>query len=45
MFHGRLPPDTLSKTESQAEDVAFSVASNSSCGKFDSDLPEVSVDS
>ena len=37
MFHGRLPPDTLSKTEAQAEDVAFSVASNARCGSFDSE--------
>jgi hypothetical protein len=40
MFHGRLSPNTLAKTESQAEDVAFSVASNGGCGKFDSDLPQ-----
>ena len=36
-FHGRLPPDTLAQTESQAEDVAFSVASNAGCGDFDSE--------
>jgi len=45
MFHGRLPPDTLATNSAQAEDVAYSVASNTSCGKFDADLPEVSVDS
>ena len=37
MFHGRLPPDTLAKTETQAEDVAFSIASNAGCGEFDGD--------
>jgi hypothetical protein len=37
MFHGRLPPDTLAKTESQAEDVAFSVASNAGCQSQDFD--------
>jgi hypothetical protein len=37
MFHGRLPPDTLATTEAQAEDVAFSVASNAGCGNFDSE--------
>lgn len=37
MFHGRLPPDTLATTESQAEDVAFTVASNTGCGDFDSE--------
>ncbi len=36
-FHGRLPADTLAVTESQAEDVAFAVASNASCGAFDSE--------
>jgi len=44
-FHGRLPADTLATTESQTEDVAFTVASNAGCGKFDNDLPEVSVNS
>ena len=37
IFHGRLPPDTLATTETQAEDVAFSVASNAGCGEFDGD--------
>jgi len=37
MFHGRLPPDTLATTSAQAEDVAFSVASNTGCGDFDSE--------
>jgi hypothetical protein len=37
MFHGRLPPDTLATTESQAEDVAFSIVSNAGCGEFDGD--------
>jgi hypothetical protein len=37
MFHGRLPPDTLPKNEAQAEDVAFSVASNAGCGDFNSE--------
>lgn len=36
-FHGKLPPDTLPATASQAEDVAFSVASNAGCGEFDGD--------
>jgi len=39
-FHGRLPPDTLPTTASQAEDVAFTVASDAGCGEFDSDLPQ-----
>src|SRR5450759_394547 len=38
-FHGKLPPDTLPATASQAEDVAFSVASNAGCGNFDSGFP------
>jgi len=38
-FHGKLPPDTLATTASQAEDVAFSVASNAGCGNFDNELP------
>ena len=37
MSHGRLPPDTLATTESQAEDVAFSIAANAGCGEFDGD--------
>ena len=37
MFHGRLPPDTLATNEAQAEDVAFSVASNAGCGDFDTE--------
>jgi hypothetical protein len=37
MFHGRLPTDTLATNEAQAEDVAFSVASNAHCGDFDSE--------
>ncbi|HEU6440691.1 MAG TPA: hypothetical protein VFC12_09690 [Terriglobales bacterium] len=37
MFHGRLPPDTLATTSAQAEDVAFSIASNAGCGEFDGD--------
>ncbi len=37
LFHGRLPPDTLPRNEAQAEDVAFSVASNAGCGGFDSE--------
>jgi hypothetical protein len=37
MFHGRLPPDTLAKNEAQAEDVAFSVASNAGCKSPDFD--------
>lgn len=41
-FHGKLPPDTLPTTASQAEDVAFSVASNAGCGHFDNELPPVS---
>jgi hypothetical protein len=36
-LHGRLPADTLATTESQAEDVAFTVASNAGCGAFDSE--------
>ena len=44
-FHGKLPPDTMPTTASQAEDVAFAVASNAGCGKFDNDLPEDSVNS
>lgn len=36
-FHGRLPSDTLATNEAQAEDVAFSIASNAGCGEFDSD--------
>lgn len=43
-FHGRLPVDTLAKTESQAEDVAFSVASDAGCGEFDSEAPNPDVD-
>lgn len=39
-FHGRLPTDTLPKNEQQAEDVAFTVASNAGCGQFDSELPQ-----
>jgi hypothetical protein len=35
-FHGKLPPDTLPTTASQAEYVVFSVASNAGCGNFDS---------
>ena len=38
-FLGRLPPDTLATTASQAEDVAFSVASTAGCGNFDNELP------
>jgi hypothetical protein len=38
-FHGKLPPDTLPTNGSQAEDVAFSVASNAGCGNFDSGFP------
>ena len=38
-FHGKLPPGTLPTTASQAEDVAFSVASNAGCGNFDNELP------
>jgi len=38
MFHGRLPPDTLPKNEAQAEDLAYSVASNAGCGDFDSEV-------
>jgi hypothetical protein len=34
-FHGRLPPDTMPTNASQAEDVAFSVASNAGCGDFE----------
>ena len=41
-FHGKLPPDTLPTTASQAEDVAFSVASNAGCGNFDNELPPLS---
>ena len=41
-FHGKLPPDTLPATAAQAEDVAFSVASNAGCGNFDNDFPPVS---
>ena len=41
-FHGKLPPDTLATNASQAEDVAFSIASNAGCGNFDSELPAVS---
>ena len=41
-FHGKLPPDTLPTTASQAEDVAFSVASNARCGNFDNELPPLS---
>lgn len=41
-FHGKLPPDTLPTTASQAEDVAFSVASNAGCGNFDNELPSPS---
>jgi hypothetical protein len=36
-FHGRLPSDTLASGETQAEDVAFSIASNAGCGEFDGD--------
>jgi hypothetical protein len=39
-FHGRLPADTLATTESQAEDVAFTVASNAGCGAFDSEYAD-----
>lgn len=42
-FHGRLPPDTQPTSASQAEDVAFSVASNAGCGSFDNELPPVSA--
>ena len=38
-FHGRLPPDTLPANASQAEDVAFSVASNAGCGEFEGGPP------
>jgi hypothetical protein len=41
-FHGKLPPDTLPTSASQAEDVAFSVASNAGCGNFDNELPPLS---
>jgi hypothetical protein len=41
-FHGKLPPDTLPTSASQAEDVAFSVASNAGCGNFDGGFPESS---
>jgi hypothetical protein len=41
-FHGKLPPDTLPTTASQAEDVAFSVTSNAGCGNFDNELPPLS---
>lgn len=41
-FHGKLPPDTLPANASQAEDVAFSVASNAGCGNFDGGFPESS---
>jgi hypothetical protein len=34
MFHPRLPTDTLATNESQAEDVAYTVASNAGCGAF-----------
>jgi hypothetical protein len=44
-FHGRLPSDTLAKNPTQAEDVAYSIASNAGCGSFDNDLPEESADS
>jgi hypothetical protein len=36
-FHGRLPSTTLASSETQAEDVAFSIASNVGCGEFDGD--------
>ncbi|MGZ6055769.1 MAG: hypothetical protein ACXWOV_09345 [Isosphaeraceae bacterium] len=42
--HGRLPMNTLARTESQAEDVAFSIASNAGCGEFDSEAPNLSTD-
>ena len=42
LFHGKLPPDTLPTNASQAEDVAFSVASNAGCGDFDNELPPLS---
>jgi hypothetical protein len=41
-FHGRLPPDTLPTDAAQAEDVAFSIASDAGCGNFDSGFPESS---
>jgi hypothetical protein len=41
-FHGKLPPDTLPRTAAQAEDVAYSIASNAGCGNFDNELPPVS---
>jgi hypothetical protein len=41
-LHSKLPPDTLPTTAPQAEDVAFSVASNAGCGNFDNELPPVS---
>ncbi len=37
LVHGRLPADTLAANEAQAEDVAYSVASNANCGNFDSE--------
>lgn len=43
-FHGPLPPDTQPQNESQAEDVAFSVASNAGCGSFDSEQPHSAAD-
>jgi hypothetical protein len=41
-FHGKLPPDTLPTNASQAEDVAFSIATNAGCGNFDNELAPVS---
>ena len=41
-FHGKLPPDTLATNASQAEDVAFSIASNAGCGSFDGGFPPCS---
>jgi hypothetical protein len=40
MFHGRLPPDTLATNSAQAEDVAYSVASNADCRSFENDLQQ-----
>ena len=40
MFHGRLPPDTLATNSAQAEDVAYSVASNGDCRSFEYDLDQ-----
>ena len=41
-FHGKLPPDTVATNASQAEDVAFAIATNAGCGNFDNELPPVS---